>query len=346
MITVNQTPDLDSTLPDATDNIILANSDAGAEFYFKLEIKVNDVLFSEKSVAKDAAGDLSFNFKGFYDDYFLLPDFVAPGFSLYPDLKVKIDVTIKELSVLDDSLNLIEALPTFYIIKAIENTSLKPSKLHFLSLATSEILSPLTGVINVPLNVAPDDVTARVKDSDGNIIFQETLTFPVHTIAAYSLDLSALVIPAFTPYIEIELIPLGTPEESIFFNVVIIRDNIYPPTLIQYRNNNGILLQRYIIGQLEEDRDLTPKSYTQADKTVITYEIAEAISISLDSGYFHPNTKAEILAIGKSLEVLMDASGASGLTLKRYASQTKKIRYQADNQYLYKTVLKLSQELN
>ena len=344
MITIQQSPTLNKVLLDGNENEIKFHSDAGTDFYFKVEIKVNDALFSEKSISKDGAGNATLNLKRFYDAYFPSPEITFPSQAsivTYPELKVKIEVIIKELSVFDDGLSLISSLPLFYIVKSIKKDNFSLSNLSFLGGAALEVnASFVNGIVNFPLFVVDEEILISIKDSNGNLIDQRTQFLLESNVASLFIRLTALTIPAFTPYITVDLVPNARTDERLRFNVVDIQNKIYPIKTLRYRNNNGVLLQRYFTGQLSEDRNFNPKSYAQADKTNITYEVNESVDISLNTGTHHTITKEEFTAIARSPEVLFKLDGV----WTRFTSQTKKVTRFVDNQYIYDTVLRFSQQ--
>ena len=336
MITVFQSPTLNSVLPDGNDNVVIVQTNSGTGYYMRMEVAINDVLFSTRSISIDANGYARFNFKKFYDDYFV-NSFSVPntsGFFQKPGLIAKVTVTFKEYDLEDDSLNATLDLDDFYIIKATKGVSgpLATKGFYF-----NEIKVTVDALVCIPVYIQQGFPSVQVTDDDNNELWSDdSAVFPTNSPGQCVIKLSDISIPANTRRLKVNLKHNSTTFKVVY--IYLLRDTHYPVKRIYYKSDEGIYATAYLSGKMEDERSLSPESYIDNDNKEVTYEVNEEANFTIEAGYRYAAGSDIIRAIALSTDVrLLHQS-----SYKRVTSQTKKILVKADNQFVYEDTLKFN----
>ncbi|WP_336092464.1 hypothetical protein [Leeuwenhoekiella sp. CH_XMU1409-2] len=340
MITLTRYPKENRVLLNANPCTIKATTDNGATHYFRVVITVNDTVEIEESWSK-LNNEVRIDLKDFYKNRFaeILPAFDLEGFQRLDSLKIKVDVTINEYLLVDDSLIESVDAPTFYMIQAaipfvfddLQKFQFLPGQLKTLNVsATSKVTFAFY------LNTSSDLEYNLISDKEA-VLKTGTLSNAASGIYVAQIDLTNIELTAknylkigdgTTNFDQLVLTP--------FFN------SIYSPTQLYFKNRNGIYLAATLFGQQEVEYNHTKEEYQLADESYKTFSVKTETSIKVNTGHLFKQQLSLVKAINEALDLYMLYEG----TYKMVQVISKKSAGFIDGEFLYSDTLEFAFQNN
>lgn len=337
MIEVLQSPDLNRVIADGNDTEIKIRSVLGDDYYFRVNIYVENELLIEQSWSKDDAGIAVYNLKLMYYSYFN-DNFDIPllnGFQSIPELYKKVRIEIYEINILDGVVQGSIILPEFFVIKNKKPQYFDDSQLiSLLDFPFDPIEVPVDGLVTFPIYYnGSENITVTLTDPDDNILFTENhVPFNVRVIR-YNLLLSLIDIPQDINKL---MITFSAGNTTFSKNLHLIRENYYALKQCFYLNNFGIYINAYLKGKKEIEHNLKPKEYVREDGNTVTYDVEDTLMLEVNTGYSRSNRLAQNVA--SSIDVRFLINGV----WERMSAETKKVKVLEENKFVYEEVLKFS----
>lgn len=336
MITLTRYPKENRVLLNANHCTIKAITDNDSTHYFRIVITVNDTVEIEESWSK-LNNEVRIDLKDFYKNRFaeILPTYNLEGFQRFDSFKIKIDVTINEYLLADDSLIESVDVPTFYMIQALapfvfddlQKFQLLPGQLKTLNVSSA---SKVTFAFY--LNSSSDLEYNLISDKEV-VLKTGTLSNAASGIYVAQIDLANIELTSkaylklgdgTTNFDQLILMP--------FFN------SIYSPTQLYFKNRNGVYLAATLFGQQEVVYNHTKEEYQLADESYKTFSVKTETSIKINTGHLFKQQLSLVKAINESLDLYLLYGG----TYKKVQVISKKSSGIIDGEFLYSDTLEFA----
>lgn len=344
MITINQSPLLNSILLDANDTLISITSDNGVGYYFRAVISIDNVFFDEQSWSRKDAYTCDKIIKKLYNAYFetIYSSAFVNGLNEQTHLIRKVSIVVNEYSIGNDLLTSSINIPDFYIMYNVKPVMFLDSvKLQFLSVLSDIIQISNTGKISIPfyINASNENILVELKDNNNNLI--DTVTIPGvigKKVYLYNYDLStSALVNILNATLKVYVGAVTISKTFRIFNLP-----KYPVKEILYLNNFGYWIYAYLDGQLTIENNLDVKTYEEKDFTEKIYEIDEKQTYTLSSGSLISNEKEILNEIVTSLSSKINLNNE----ILDMNTSTKKILRYKDRNNLYSENLTFNVQKN
>lgn len=345
MITVNAAPIENSIILDGNDTIITLTSSNGVGYYFRAFIYINDVLFDTQSWSRSNSFQAEKNLKNLYSAYFtkVFEEDFENGLVEQTHLKKKVNITIEERLLADDSIVGTVLIPTYYIMHNIKPVAFDDtSKLVFLGLDANKMLLPINGKISIPFyaNTTAETIVVTLKNNFNTTLNTITLdSATAKKVFIYSFDLGGLTLINNTIYFTVS-ITVGSTTISKSYRLLELFD--YPVKEIAFQNNFGYYIYSYFDGQMSIDNGLDIETYNQADGSEKVIEINEDFTYTINTGSLISSEKEIIRQIANAVNAKFYYN-SEWLDL---VTKTKRIREFQDRQNNYSENLVFSVKRN
>lgn len=334
MITFVNAPTAQSNHLDANPVVISFNSDTVAETYFEVEIKIDEVSFTKRSIAMDEDGNASFKFQHFYDDYFSNPLTIplATGIQSFNSLRVKVDFIVREYLIADDTLQAINFTPSFYLLKSISKDTLDDRYLKVIGFNSTQITIEENGIVTLPLYHPKGTFRVKLITQNGTVLLDISRFFYLPTLCRLSIFLETVV--GLLPGDYSLVLSPGTTKEIIIL-LRVVEDTAYEVKKCWYSTNNGIFVVANLFGIEKSDLALSPQSYTNQNGELVTYQVDKTQNIAINTGYHYKTQSALTQEVAASIEpyLWIDEKWT------RVISQTKKTLIREDRTFVYDDTL-------
>ena len=311
MITINNSPILNSINADANELIIDVNTTNGFTHYLRAEISLDGVLFKVQSWGKYDGYNAKVSLQNLLQNFFEIDNTpnIVNGIT-YKNLVKRVSIQIKEYLLSNDSLVDTEVVPDFYMIKSYNPEVLNlASDIEFVADIPNLFKCPKDAYISIPFFISNANISTiqvSVTDDQDNIIYSYSVNSSGIGFHVFNLSLSSIVIPY-----EVKSIKF-----TITFNTITIEKTIliehlpvYLPTKIYFENNYGIFQYAYFFGESQKERKYSRESYNVSNNQLRNFETTTDIYYKINTGYFSKDQIKLIDMINKSLNVQISDQG-------------------------------------
>jgi hypothetical protein len=305
MITINKAPELNKVILDANNSVISITSSNGAGHYFRVSIYIDGVLFDIQSWSRKNAYTAEKNIKKLYNAYFeyVFQNNFTNGLTAQTHLIKRVNISIEERLMADDTLVAVLSLPRFYIM--YNNSPVlfnDTTSVQFLGVPAEKMLIPPTGKISIPFfaNTNNQTIVVTLKDNFNNTINSATIAASSEKKSyLYNYNLSNASLPNNTIYFTLT-ITVGTTTITQIFRNIVFAD--YPVKELAYLNNFGYYIYTYFDGQLSIDKSLSIESFEQQNGSEKIIEINQEDTYIINSGSLLGSEKNVLTEIVNALQ--------------------------------------------
>lgn len=338
MIQIIQAPALNRVLLDGnTTNIIVKSTNTGATHYFRAKIYVNNVLFDEQSWSRNdnftATKDLRYFYYAYYQTQF--SNQFTNGLVEQTHLKTKIDITVEEYTIQDDTITQTVDLPTFYMLYNVKSQEFNDNNvIELLGIDTTYMRIDATGSIVIPFfaNTNNQPITVTTILDNNTVLNTETIAATTaKKVYKYTYNLTNIAYS--TLYVK-TTITIGEVTKTIIYKLM--RHQANPAKEVVFKNNFGYYIPAYFSGALIIDSAFKADNYGNLDYSETVFAIEENQTYTINTNYLLTNETPIITQINNALETYLKYNNA----YLKINTTTKKQNIYTDKTHLYSEKLK------